>query len=218
MDNFQETSTIYGQITVSPYDNPTSYFKDGRDGELYGTVQIGSQWWMAENLSFEVPEKSASGFHTTLCLFESEEWCESVGKLYHVTSVIEDRFDEKEDQVCPRGWHIPTKVEFEELIETIGGPGKAVELTNGGSTDFNGLYLGYGFYYFVTVGKIVTDTIFTFHETYENMYFTSSSIAPDINEARTDVYMIKVSRDNGNLWQGYFPTRYYMPVRCLKDD
>lgn len=217
MDNLQETATIYGQVTVSPYENPTGYFVDHRDHEIYGTVQIGSQWWMAENLRYNIPGKSKSGYETTLCLFEREEWCESVGKLYHVSSITDDRFDDKVDEVCPKGWRIPVKEDWEILIETLGGDGNAKELVFGGSADFNGKFLGYASFYIETEGMRPKDTIYVFHETYESMYYTSSSIAEDINEARTDIYMIKVSRDNGSLWKGYFPSRYYIPVRCIKE-
>ena len=154
---------------------------------------------------------------TTICLYENDQWCESVGKLYHWSSVINDRFDDKENEVCPKGWHIPTKEEYEQLFETIGGHSKSLDLTIGGSTDFNGLFLGYGDYYFKLAGRYVVDTIFTFHETYKSMQLFSSSIPDDINEARIDAYMIKISRDDGSVWEGYKSTRYYMPVRCIKD-
>jgi uncharacterized protein (TIGR02145 family) len=217
MDDFQETKTIYGQITVSPFDNPTSYIEDVRDGELYGTVQIGSQWWMAENLRFKVPWKSKTGLETTICLFEKDEWCESVGKLYHFSSVITDRFDDKDDEVCPEGWHIPTKGEYEQLFETIGGRSNSLDLVLGGAADFNGLFLGYGDYYFITKGMRVVDTVYTFHETFKSMDLFSSTIPDDINEARIDAWMLKISREDGSVWEGYNSTRYYMPVRCIKN-
>ena len=217
MDNFQVTTKTYGQITVSPYENPTGYIIDNRDGEVYGTVQIGTQWWMAENLRYEVPWKSKSGVETSICLFEKAEWCESVGKLYHTSSVISDRFDDKEDEDGPGGWHIPTKEDLEQLIDNIGGPGQISELAFGGSADYNGLYLGYGDYFTVSQNMIIIDTIYTFHETYESMNFMSSSIAPDINNARIDVYTMTLFREDGRFWDGYSSTRHYLPIRCIKD-
>lgn len=206
----------YGTINVSPYENPTSMIKDRRDDQLYGTVQIGDQWWMAENLRFQVPEKMESGLVTTICLYESESWCEQVGLLYQVTAISHDRFDDKYIQVCPDGWHLPTKEDWEELIENIGGNNKAHDLVIGGSTDFNGRYLGLGD--FALIGfPVPTDTIFTFKETFESMYYPSSTIPVDINEARTDIFVIKVTKDNSSFWTGFMSTRYYMPVRCVMD-
>ncbi|MEA1875544.1 MAG: FISUMP domain-containing protein [Bacteroidota bacterium] len=209
-------SKAYGTINVSPHENPTGMIKDRRDDQLYGTVQIGDQWWMAENLRFQVSGKMESGLVTTICLYEAESWCEQVGLLYQVTAISHDRFDDKYIQVCPDGWHIPTKEDWEELIENIGGNNKAHELVIGGSTDFNGRYLGLGDYALIGF-PVPTDTIFTFKETFESMYYPSSTIPVDINEARTDIFVIKATKDNSSFWTGFMSTRYYMPVRCVKD-
>ena len=213
------TSEISGQVTVSPYNNQTGYFRDSRDGNLYGTVKIGSQWWMAENLRFDIPEKTKSGLEATLCLFEQDNWCESIGKLYHVSSVTNDRFDSREFDVCPHGWKIPLKEDIETLIENLGGDNYAKELMFGGQADFNGVYLGYASYQeLFDANMMPIDTIYKFEESYQYFYLPSNSIAPDINELRSDIYMIRISRSDGSLWKGYNTTRFYMPIRCIKEE
>jgi uncharacterized protein (TIGR02145 family) len=216
-DDKLATSEVTGQVTVSQYNNETGYFRDSRDGNLYGTVKIGTRWWMAENLRFEIPEKTKSGLEATLCLFEQESWCQSIGQLYHVSSVTNDRFDDREFDVCPNGWKIPLKEDIESLIQNLGGDDYAKELMFGGKSDFNGIYAGYGSF-IITGGMIEPfDTVYSFEETYENFYHTSNSIAPDINEARSDIYMIRISRSDGSLWKGYNTARFYMPIRCIKE-
>ena len=211
------TAEVEGQVTVSPYNNQTGYFRDSRDGNLYGTVKIGNQWWMAENLRFEIPEKTKSGLEATLCLFEQQDWCESIGQLYHISSVTNDRFDSREFEVCPHGWKIPLKEDIEQLVQTLGGDYYAKELMFGGQSDFNGVYAGYASY-LITGGMTEPfDTVYFFEETYESFYLPSNSIAPDINEARSDIYMIRISRSDGSLWKGYNTTRFYMPIRCIKE-
>jgi len=44
--------------------------------------------------------------------------------------------------VCPGGWHIPTRKEWETLFTTLGSTA-AEDLAIGGSSDFNALYAGY---------------------------------------------------------------------------
>lgn len=211
------TGTYTSSITITPYSNPTGYLVDNRDNTLYATVEIGGSWWMAENLRFTIPGKQESGLYTSRCLNEDPQWCEKVGPFYHTSSVIHDRWDSKYIQICPDGWHIPTKTDWETLIEAIGGDQHGDEMMTGGSSDFNALYLGYGDFRMEGF-PTPTDTIYFFEETFQSMQFASSTIPDDINDNRTDVFSIKLIRGHSELWVGYKSNRYYLPVRCVKDN
>lgn len=215
-DEQTKTSITQGSLNVSHFDNVTGHIEDIRDNQLYGTVKIGSQWWMAENLNFDVPEKTESGLYTTRCLFEEDEWCEKVGKMYHLASIVDDQFDNKRIDVCPSGWRIPSKSDWDVLFEELGGTSNAKELLFGESADFNGVFLGYGSYYFEGF-PVITDTVYTFHDTFKSMQFASSSLPYDPNHARSDIYTVKLSRSTEELWAGYVSLNTYLPVRCIKE-
>ncbi len=204
-------------IHVSPNTNETGYFWDQRDNNFYGTVKIGNQWWMSRNMNYTIPPKEEQGVLQWLCLFEQSKWCDQVGKIYRVGAVVENRADDEFANVCPRGWHIPSKPEWETLFNSIGGLNHLNELRVGGTSDFNALDLGYGSYYIVWEGMSPIDTIYEFHETFQTAWFMSTTGPYDPQHVRTDIWQWEVGK-NVDPWMGYGSTYLYMQVRCLKNE
>ena len=59
--------------------------------------------------------------------------------MYCVNAVIENRGDLEYVEICPTGWRLPTREDWETLFSEIGGEQNGKELRYGGKYDFNAL-------------------------------------------------------------------------------
>jgi uncharacterized protein (TIGR02145 family) len=80
------------------------FLTDGRDGQEYRVVRIGSQVWMAQNMNY--------GSKNTQCYNNGPSNCETYGRLYDYASA---------KTACPSGWHLPTDKDWSTLSAEIGG-------------------------------------------------------------------------------------------------
>jgi len=98
------------------------------DGNVYNTVKIGNQLWLKENLKVTkfndgspIPNISKKTVYGTTDRTGAWYWDyadnpennKRYGKLYNWSAVISGK-------LCPKGWHIPSKEEWEELVGFIG--------------------------------------------------------------------------------------------------
>jgi uncharacterized protein (TIGR02145 family) len=102
------------------------------DGNVYETVKIGTQVWMAENLKVThyrngdaIPDVTDSLIWQILtigacCVYDnSEENVPVYGYLYNWYTVSDSR------NITPAGWHVPTDAEWETLVDYLGGTSSA---------------------------------------------------------------------------------------------
>jgi len=97
------------------------------DGNVYQTVKIGNQWWIAENLKVthyrngdEIPNKvnddewdKPTG---AWCSYDNDTANIKIyGRLYNWFAVTDSR------KIAPEGWHVPTDDEWQELVDYLGG-------------------------------------------------------------------------------------------------
>lgn len=114
----------------------------------YTTVNIGSQCWMRENLrntSFSDGSPITQGKEIEVWINGTEgKWCdyedekenktmvEEYGKLYNWYVVSDPR------NICPKGWHVPSDEEWNELVNYLGGELLAGDILKTHAPDWNG--------------------------------------------------------------------------------
>ncbi|MFC1936430.1 FISUMP domain-containing protein [Chloroflexota bacterium] len=89
------------------------------DGNLYRTVLIGDQWWMAESL--RVAHSPSGEEITGYCYENDEENCRVYGRLYSWEVAMDGQTIEGSQGICPTGWHLPSEADWLELLNFLGG-------------------------------------------------------------------------------------------------
>ncbi len=97
------------------------------DGNVYKTVTIGKQTWMAENLkttrfsddtAIQLIKDDKTWAETTspaLCWYRNDATFKNkYGALYNWYAV-------NTNKICPKGWHVPTDPEWTTLTSFLGG-------------------------------------------------------------------------------------------------
>lgn len=87
---------------------------DERDGEIYCTVKIGSQTWMAENLRYVGKAGVAADDVGSFAYGEVERNVGKFGRLYTWDAAL---------QVAPEGWRLPSDEDWDELSRYLSGAG-----------------------------------------------------------------------------------------------
>jgi uncharacterized protein (TIGR02145 family) len=93
------------------------------DGNIYKTVKIGNQIWMAENLRVKrfkngdkIEQKKVQseweGFESAWCYYDNNPSNSNVYGLLYNGACVQDKRG-----IAPEGWHIATKSDWELLIK-----------------------------------------------------------------------------------------------------
>jgi uncharacterized protein (TIGR02145 family) len=188
------------------------------EGNVYGTVKIGNQWWMSENLNIGVMisgnvAAENNGDIEKYCYNDLEENCNHYGGLYSWDELMAYSTQEGAQGICPDGWHVPTDEEVKQLEMALGMSRKNADLANawrgtneggklreGGSSGFNMLFSG---------GKR-SDSLF-FNQG-DNAYFYTST------EASSGAWRRCLQKSNKKTGRfNSYPKTYALSVRCIKD-
>jgi uncharacterized protein (TIGR02145 family) len=98
------------------------------EGNTYGTVQIGGQCWMAENINIGTMLSAATTEPNTAdniiekwCYNNDANNCALYGGLYNWNEAMRGSNVAGARGLCPSGWHIPTDAEYNILEKTVLG-------------------------------------------------------------------------------------------------
>ena len=191
------------------------------DGNLYQTVVIGTQIWMAENLkTTHYRDGSAIPLITlntawngltsgAYCAFNNNITNLTIyGALYNWFAVVDTR------NICPTGWHIPTDIEWTTLTSFLGGlniaGGKMKEIgishwmsPNNGANNYSG---------FTALGGSLRDYIGVFGNSGQYGYWWSST-----ENNTTTALNRKLFNDNSSIAVGVNYKLDGFSARCIKD-
>lgn len=177
------------------------------DGNVYLTVLIGDQCWMAENLKvthFRNGDPLSSWWN-----YDYDEVNGAIyGKLYNWYVVDDSR------NIAPEGWHVPSNVEWQTLADYLGGDtiagGKIKQAgtlywdsPNTGATNESG-FTG------LPGGMRFTDGTFSFMGVIANFWSTTEYDG-------SQVWYWRLGYSSSEIWNytDYKSTGF--SVRCIKD-
>ncbi len=175
------------------YDSMT----DTRDGQIYKTVKIGNQVWMAENLNYETDRSWCGGGRGRI-----QGDCSKYGRLYTWAVVT---------TVCPSGWHLPSNDEWNSLFTAVGGQSAGHNLKSQAGWSKRDSYDRVGFSA-LPAGCYSCTSYGEFDLVGEYAIFWSAS---QIND--TYAYSMGLSHDSYGAELEYNSKITGVSVRCLKD-
>ena len=181
------------------------------DGYLYPTVEIDDLCWMAANLRTErLPTDTtkyiAERFCNGLNCFGAKGAHYSWNAIMNGAEAATGEYDEIMG-ICPEGWHIPTRKNYQDLdawlsIDGNGGPGtfsgikmKGEESTSGFDALITGNW-GYGIYSNTNIAA----------------FWTSTQRA----DTPANAFYFMVTADTPLLFSGHKPKNFGFNLRCVK--
>ncbi|MCQ2108382.1 MAG: hypothetical protein MJZ05_06415 [Fibrobacter sp.] len=125
---------------------------DGRDGQVYKTVVIGKDTWMAENLNYN-PGYGGSEYEPygwSWCYENDSKNCETYGRLYTKAAAMDSinqggfgyasaiQLGENFRGACPADWHVPTSTDIDHLMAFVESGKGVFKAKKGWDNDANG--------------------------------------------------------------------------------
>jgi len=204
-------------------DNTSDIVCKDADGNVYKTVKIGNQMWMAENLKTthynngdRIDTTTSVNLNYSIESSPKYQWPAGgdkvnvpiYGRLYTWFAATDSR------SICPTGWHLPSQQEWETIVNYLGGytvaGGKMKEIgtihwttPNNGADNSSGFtalpsgnHVQYGF--FNTIG--------------ETCCWWSSTEWDNVN-----IFTPYLNYDSGEIHLLNFDRNGGFSIRCIKD-
>jgi len=181
-------------------------------GKIYNIAQIGSQFWLKENLDVGTmtdvkQNQSNDGRIEKYCYNNDPGNCTKYGGLYQWNEAMAYSAVPRTKGICPAGWHIPTQSELKILKTSVNGSALKAKGQGTGSaagtntSGFSALLAGcrynYGYFYFLA----------------DQTYFWSSTDYFD-----TNAYSMNLIGDDKKIYLNDYDKSYGFSIRCLRDN
>lgn len=222
--------------TVWDYLNPDinyGEFTDERDGQVYKTIQIGEQIWMAQNLNYAYTGikfnfSGGKSDSTSWCYKNDLDNCGIYGRLYTWSAAMDSAGlvsdankigcgfgvpcipNNPHRGICPVGWHLPDTTELTVLLNYAGG-GIVAQNVLKSKSGWNGTDdLGFSL---LPAGSGVYSYLFDHLKQYTEIWSVTEADGDHDERA----WILKI--DYSDLQRSLFNNKksYHLSVRCIKD-
>ena len=209
---------------------------DERDKKTYKTVVIGSQTWMAQNLNYRYKRFESEIDSVSFCYDDDPANCNSFGRLYLWAAAMDSAGIFSTNGVacglgrncspiypvrgvCPEGWHLPTKAEFDTLLASRYDIQLVLKSTSGWNSVNNKSGNGTDAYSFSAYPAGYRD-LAIYNNTRYNDYYQVGNYAyfwssTEENEEKTYHMSLNVVNVKSNQVSDYKVKGF--SVRCIKD-
>ena len=183
-------------------------------GNIYNTIKIGGQCWMAENLNIgtRIDGSNDQSDNSTLekyCYNDSEDSCNLYGALYQWDEIMQYSASSSQG-ICPDGWHVPTDAEWCILEKEVDltsdcsstgwrGTDAGTKLKQDGLSGFASLFSGY------------LNTSYLFENFGSNAYYWTSTAGT------LGAWSRELKTSENNSARNDISKNYGLSVRCLKN-
>ena len=201
------------------------------NGITYYAVQIGSQVWMAENLKYEYTISQSANTATVYnnyCYNGDKNNCSKYGRLYFWAAAIDSAKQAKNGLtcghlvecdlpepvrgICPSGWHLPSKAEWDTLLVNVGGAAEAGAMLKSES-DWIGNGNGTDAYSFTALPVGVKDAAMGYYmgEGSSTIFWSSTQFSYEY------VYGVMLSSDKRDADVSVLGKEGAFSIRCIQD-
>jgi len=195
-DTKGKTTRVTDTVWIVSGSHETGLLQDKRDCEIpvyYGTVKIGNRWWMQSNLKYQPPADKIK-YWSAVSYNNNTQISSRYGMLYpQISTTFLD------PAPCPPGWHVPTLVEWQQMMTDLGQDSTIARLLEGGQSELHLLLAGQKMSKFSGLEQLANYWTSTINP-------TGQAWAWYIDPVRKQNKAVVVSRS------------YYFPIRCIKNE
>ncbi|MBU0713276.1 PEGA domain-containing protein [bacterium] len=205
------------------------------DGNVYKTVKIGDQWWMAENLKVThyrngdaIPNVTGDTEWSNLttgayCNYNNDDNnatnADTYGRLYNWYAVNDSR------NIAPTGWHVPSDEEWKELEMYLGMSQSDADATGVRGTDEGGKLKETGTNHWSSPNTDATnESGFAalpggYRGFYGSVYYMGNYAYfwSSTESEGGSAWGRRLNYSNSDVYRYYFSKQYGFSVRCVRD-